>query len=367
MKRSTAGALVLALTLFALLIRVYDLAGMSVWTDEGLTIYRARLPLAANLRNEIVVQGVTTIDTHPPLYFVLLSGWIQWAGDGEFALRFPSAAWGALLVPLAYVLGKRLFKRETGLWFAALMAASPFYWWHSRDARMYTLLAVWVLLAAYLILSALMTQPQSKRRLILGSVCAVLAGLTHYTGVIVAGLLGSLMFVVLWRRQRRWALLAVAIVAVAGIPAVVFAVNRLGVGDFPKYRPFQEMLFETWNVFSLGLSLEQIRPLEQLAVFPVVGAIGVIGLLLDRKWRLAGLILAWLFAPLVVFYLISFVKPAYVNPRNLSPALPAYLLSIAVGLTFLRRKAWLVAAIGAAVIFVEFGAASINSSPIRIS
>ncbi|MBP7686681.1 MAG: glycosyltransferase family 39 protein, partial [Thermoflexales bacterium] len=357
MKRPAAVSLVLALTLLALFTRLYDLGGMSIWTDEGLTIYRAHEPLAANLRNEIVVQGVTTIDTHPPLYFVLMSGWIKLAGDSEFVLRFPSALWGALLVPLAYVLGKRLFKRETGLWLAALIAASPFYWWHSRDARMYTLLAVWVLLAVYWVFGAVSKSPVSKRQLLAGSLCAVLAGLTHYTGVVVAALLGGVMFVALWRRQRRWAWLAPSVVMVAAIPAVVFAVGRLNTGDFPIFRPFQEMLFETWNVFSLGLSLEQIRPLEELAIFPVMGVLGLLGLLFERKWLRAAGLVVWLFAPLLAYYLMSYIKPAYVNPRNLSPALPAYLLCIALGLTVLRRKAWPLAVIAAGVIFIEFGAA----------
>ncbi len=100
-------ALVLALTLLAFGLRMYRVDAMSVWTDEGLSIYRARAPLLQNLRGEIDIQGVPTTDTHPPLYFLMLSGWSKLTGETEFALRYLSVIAGTLIVPVAYVTGKR--------------------------------------------------------------------------------------------------------------------------------------------------------------------------------------------------------------------------------------------------------------------
>ncbi|HTP07866.1 MAG TPA: glycosyltransferase family 39 protein, partial [Anaerolineae bacterium] len=359
MKRlNGAVLLVLALTLLAFGLRVYHVDAMSVWTDEGLSIYRARSPLLQNLRGEIDIQGVPTTDTHPPLYFLMLSGWSKLTGETEFALRFLSVIAGTLIVPLAYVTGKRLWAREVGMWFAALIATSPFYWWHARDARMYTWLALWALLSVYLIISSLQTVPLTRRRFLLGLLCLAATVLTHYTGVILATALAVATFVVLWRTQRRWAISMLAVLAILAVPALVFALGRLHGAEFPQYRPFQEMLFETWNVFSLGASREQMRPLEFLVIFPALGVVGLIGLAGQRRWGLLSFIGLWLFAPLIAFYLISLIKPAYVNPRNLSIALPAFLLLIAGGLAVLRRFAWPLAAIAFAVVLIEYGAAT---------
>ncbi len=350
--------IILALTLLAFGLRVYRVDAMSVWTDEGLSIYRARSPLLQNLAGRIDLQGVPTTDTHPPLYFLMLSAWSKATGETEFVLRFLSVIAGALIVPLGYVTGTRLWSREAGVWFAALIATSPFYWWYARDARMYTWLALWTLLSVYLIVSSVQTVPISRRRFVLGLICIAAAALTHYTGVLLAALLAGGVLIVLWRRQRRWAVITVAVVAVAAVPTVVFAIGRMAMPEFPAYRPFQEMLFEVWNVFSLGLSREQMRPLEWLVIFPLLGALGLIGLAVQRRWGKLVFIGLWLFAPLIAFYLISLIKPAYVNPRNLSIALPAFLLAIAGGLALLRRAAWPLAAVAFAVVLIEFGAAT---------
>ncbi len=350
--------LVLALTLLAFCLRVYRVDAMSLWTDEGLSVYRAQSALLDNLSGRIVIQGVPTTDTHPPLYFLLLSAWRLLAGDTEFALRFLSVMAGTLIVPLGYVSGKRLFNREVGLWFAALLAASPFYWWYARDARMYTLLPMWALAGIYLIASGLQATPLSRKRLAGGVVCLMAAALTHYTGVLLVALLGGWLLAALWQRQRRWALIGLGAVALAAVPTIVFGIQRLTVADFQEYRAFQEMLFETWNNLSLGLSRVQMRPLEQLIIFPLLGLIGFIGLAWRRQWARLLLVAVWLFLPLLAFYLVSLIKPAYVNPRNLSLALPAYLLAVALGLTLLRRAAWPLAAIAFAVILIEFGAAT---------
>lgn len=349
--------LLIGLIAVAFVLRIYRVEAMSVWTDEGLSIYRARLPLAENLTNRILIQGVATTDTHPPLYFVLLGAWSRLTGETEFALRYLSVIFGTLAVPLSYVAGRRVRDTETGVWLAGLMALSPFYVWHARDARMYTMLAVWTLLSTWLLLYGLQRSPISRGHLALGGFFSLLAVLTHYAGIVLAAFQATFAGVILWRRRPRWALIGWGLTALAGLPAVWFALSRLGFPEFPTFRPFQEMLFETWNVFSLGISLEQIRPIEQLIIFPLLGAIGLTGLLLEGRWRKFVFLLAWMFLPLLAFYLISYAKPAYVNPRNLSPGLPAYLLAIALGLAWLRRRFWPLALIAALIVLVEFGGA----------
>jgi hypothetical protein len=117
-----------ALLLIAFGVRVYQLDAQSLWSDEGLSLYRARPPLSEALSNVIVVPpGVPTRDTNPPLYFVEMGALRVAAGESEYALRFVSVLAGVLLVALLYATGKRLYSAQVGL-VAALLGTCRHFW-----------------------------------------------------------------------------------------------------------------------------------------------------------------------------------------------------------------------------------------------
>ena len=126
-------------TLAAYSLRAYRLAGQSLWSDEDITLDRALLP-ARELVQRLPVE-------HGPLYFLLLHGWIRIAGQGDFALRFPSLCAGVAAVALAAYVGARLAGRGVGLYEAAIVAVNPFQVWYGQEARMYTLVEALSLLA----------------------------------------------------------------------------------------------------------------------------------------------------------------------------------------------------------------------------
>ena len=97
----------------------------------------------------------TADDIQPPLYYALVAGWTRLTGTGEWALRFPSVAFGLAMVALAYALGRRLFGPAAG-WVAALLGAlHPLWVYYAQEARMYTLLTALGMLAGYALLRVL--------------------------------------------------------------------------------------------------------------------------------------------------------------------------------------------------------------------
>ena len=48
---------------------------------------------------------------YPALQRMLLKGWVTASGDTAFALRLLSAFFGVLIVPLTYILARRLYRR----------------------------------------------------------------------------------------------------------------------------------------------------------------------------------------------------------------------------------------------------------------
>lgn len=126
--------------LVALATRLYHIEQPSIWFDEGWSAYAAVQPT--------LWQAALADLTNPPLYYMLLYLNAQFLGDSEFSLRWFSLMLGLLTIPLSYLLARRLFDTQAGVYAALLVAASPLLWWASQEARMYTLLAVLVLIAA---------------------------------------------------------------------------------------------------------------------------------------------------------------------------------------------------------------------------
>ncbi|NJP04597.1 MAG: hypothetical protein HC837_02670 [Chloroflexaceae bacterium] len=139
--------MLVTITLVGLGLRCFQLGANGYWHDEMITTFLARLPPGE------IVQSVTISDSHPPLYHILVHGWLLLIGDDLLSLRFFSVLLSTLCILLTYVLGRQLFGVSgsgIALLAAALMAISPFQIFHGQQARMYPLLAVLVLVTTIL-------------------------------------------------------------------------------------------------------------------------------------------------------------------------------------------------------------------------
>jgi uncharacterized membrane protein len=116
-----------------LALRFYAIGAKSLWIDESFSIWTATQPLGALWR--FTVQ----LDQHPPLYYTLLHFWLA-LGDGEATVRGFSALWGALMLPVIYLIGERVGGRALGLLATLILAISPLHIWFAQQARMYTML-----------------------------------------------------------------------------------------------------------------------------------------------------------------------------------------------------------------------------------
>ena len=120
----------------------------------------------------------STVETTPPLYFVLMWGWAHIFGIGEIALRSVSTLAGIALVPIAYLSARELYSRWAGVVAAAFVAVNPFMIWFSQEARAYMLLALFTG-AGFLWFVRARDDP-SRRNLTWWVVCSGLALMTHF-------------------------------------------------------------------------------------------------------------------------------------------------------------------------------------------
>ena len=105
---------------------------------------------------ELIRATIALKEPHPVASYVIQGAWLGIAGHTEFALRFVSAWFSVLAVPLLYVLARRLgLPKLTSQIAAALLAISPYAIWHSQDARMYGISLALTLASTVLMLVAL--------------------------------------------------------------------------------------------------------------------------------------------------------------------------------------------------------------------
>ncbi len=137
-----------------------------LWLDEALTVNIAHVPIGDLL-------DALRRDGSPPLFYVLLHGWIDLFGTGDMAVRALSGVIGLAALPAAWYAGRRVGGRAVAWASLLLLAASPFAIRYSTEARPYELQILLVLLG-YLALRRALDRPTLGRLLTVAAVTAAL-------------------------------------------------------------------------------------------------------------------------------------------------------------------------------------------------
>jgi mannosyltransferase len=163
----------------------------SLWVDEVDTLlHSVRLPLSR------LVTTYASENDHP-LYSLLAHLSVAAFGEHEWSLRLPALLLGLASLVAVYRLGARLLDREHGLLAALLLAVSSHHVWFSQDARGYTGLLLFTLLATRELVD-LLEQPR-RDFLMRYATFIALAIYTHLTGLVV--LAGHLLVALAPRRR----------------------------------------------------------------------------------------------------------------------------------------------------------------------
>ena len=138
MTRSIAAALALV-TAATLLLRT-GIIHSGYWIDEAITVGIASHDLGD-------IPRTLLQDGSPPLFYLLLHGWMALAGTGEAATRALPLLFALLAVPVSWWAGNAVFDRRAGALAAAGAAGCPFLTYYAQETRMYSLVALLSVLA----------------------------------------------------------------------------------------------------------------------------------------------------------------------------------------------------------------------------
>jgi mannosyltransferase len=353
-ERTTRG-LVLAATFLAFALRALSLLSQSLWRDEVDALLFATRPLPE------LLAMFRQPGQNGPLFFLALRPWLAAAGHSEYALRFPSVLFGALAIPWAYVLLRRMTDLPVALVGALLMAVAPYGVWYGQEAKMYALLTV--LGPASLLAILWLRVKHGWQPWVALYVVTSLAAYTHLLAVLIIPI--QVLWLVFipwtWKPLRRVAA-AVAYLLALALPYVPFLLwaPEIWTSNFQTGHPFvplDEIVQILAGAFSRG-----VLGIKPVSLLPYMLAL-VAGVILwpmlaagrgqgpvsrgaewlwrtsdprSARWRTVLLLLLWLLLPALSIYLVSLGMPIFTD-RYLIWAMPAYLALLACGIVAFGR------------------------------
>jgi 4-amino-4-deoxy-L-arabinose transferase-like glycosyltransferase len=196
-----------AVLVVAVVLRFW--AQSPLWLDESQSVAIARLPVLGG-HGTTLWTGLRQ-DGSPPLYYLMLHGWINLFGSSDEAVRAMSGVLSLLSFPLLWRLARHLGSRRAATASVLLFATSPFAVRFATETRMYSLLVLLALIGGLALLRLVEKGPAPAPVVVLAVTSGGLA-LTHYWSfylliTVGAGLLvASVRAGAAVRHRCRWAL-----------------------------------------------------------------------------------------------------------------------------------------------------------------
>ena len=347
-----------------LALRAWGVDGQSLSMDEVWELQNAARGLKEIAR---------TADGFPPLYNLLLHGWLDLFRDG-LAARWLSVLLGVVSIHFGWLLGRRIGGEAVGLWTALLLAVSPLHIWYSQEGRAYALYFLLATAALWALLRAL--ESDSLRDWRLYAATAAVGMYTHYYFAVVA-LVGGMLVL---HQRRSGPELAKPIAAYSGLAALCLPLLWLLPTDLnlqagPAYASqtrfgIDALVFTYVSIitgYTLGPSLRDLHTMRTAEAFagflpwlalmaPPLAILSYHGWRVLERWALERLLLL-ISAPVAITGVLGLLAGTGYNVRYVAwVAVPVAIL-LAAGTTRWRR--WPVAA-GLAVLLSLFGIALAN-------
>ena len=202
--------------LFSFTLLVHGLGQASYWLDELYSVTVSGFDWQ-HWRTAMLA------DVHPPLYQLILKGWIAVFGDSELATRMFSTL--CMVAAILLLLSQRRWIGDRACFVTLLLVlANWLTYYYGMETRSYALLFFAALLAATQFIRDQSGWPQFVGTLL----CCLLLGLIHFFGLIVAGLMLAWLFFQNLRQPARLLLIVLASALVLAWPLMMILSGGLG-------------------------------------------------------------------------------------------------------------------------------------------
>ena len=330
-------------------VRFYGFTTSAIWCDEGSSL----------MLSDYSLPGIwfhAAHDVHPPLYFMLLHGWIALFGDSLVSIRTLSVLPGIATVLLGIWLVRLIATQRAALLAGLLLALLPIAVRYSQEVRMYSLLGMW-LIAATIALVYWVKAPHKSRYLAVYTVLMAAAFYTHYFTAFCV--IAHWLYLLLSGRSTGWLIkrpawwLANAVIVLLFLPwlpgliDLLQHMDELKAGGDVGWEPAVEARSLPAMMWQFLLQDEGDNlpwPLFWLA--PVSLCAGIVWMAVrdatPNKFRM--LVATYTLVPILAIFALSFISPLFIERYLMFAALGLPLLAgIAIDHLLKHRRALAIA------------------------
>lgn len=333
----------LILFLINILIKLMFLTRQDIGLDEPFTIYHAQFGFGT------IIEQLKNYN-NPPLYELLLHGWMKLFGVSPVAVRTLPLLFASIAPVVLYHFGKRHFSQRIAVVSSLLLSASSLLTYHAQDCRVYSLFVLLGILSMHFFLNLLSEEKRKWKDILCFIFCNILLIYSHYFGILL--IFFQALYVLFYYRQ--WALKFLAyyfVVIVLYLPHLIVLFGRIGISAKKG----------TWIQPPSGIE-SLYNMLWSFSNSPVITVTCLLLLAVGFfAWFKNGkkihepnvLILLWFLLPFFGLFVISYWVPVYIS-RYLVFAAPAYyiLLAICIETAFKETKWQTIVASGLVIGFV---------------
>lgn len=328
----------------AMLISLMIGLRQSVWFDEAYSILLAK-------QSALGLIHLTSIDTHPPLYYLLLKGWAGLFGWSELALRSLSVlAMGGAIV-FGGLVAKRMFGVRAAIMALPFIALSPLLLRYGFEIRMYALASLIGIAATYvLILAVEAKNPSAQWKLYVIYALLVAIGVytLYYTVLLWLAHFGWLAYRAY--RDKKPIIKTPWFVAFLGsvalfLPWVPVFVSQVTNGALAAVS--QPMTVDSLvGIASFSFLYQPAWQLSGYGTIIIAFIAFTLSLVLARAFKRASkkerdyllLLTMYIAVPVALITLVSLVKPLYTE-RYLSHVLIGGMLLVGIAVAYTMKKA----------------------------
>jgi mannosyltransferase len=203
-------------------IKIFGITYYDIAMDEPFSIFYAQMDLSS-------IMKMLANENNPALHFILLHFWIKLFGISAFSVRFLSVLFSSMTVVVIYLMGRKFFSFQTGLFAALIYTVSRFHIYFSHEARVYPLFIFLTAVSLFYFLQ-ICKEPKKRSAYISLMLANILLIYSHYFGLfVIATEFVIVLFIANFRNIYKKLSLVFLLVAVSYIPNIIIFFHRFTV------------------------------------------------------------------------------------------------------------------------------------------
>jgi mannosyltransferase len=331
-----------ALTLF---VRMNLIESKNMWFDELYSWNTAQYDI------EGIVKAAAG-DIHPPLYYIVLKGWISMFSDSVFSMRFLSVIFSFLSLIFIYRISKDILKDDVKVFFVIILYAfTPINIHYAQEVRMFMMNTFLCLGSVYYFM--ILLRSPGKRARTLFVLYSILAIYTHYFAFLIIITEG---LIVTYRQIRAKSDLTTAktfaplfgVIILSYVPWFPEFLSQVTSGQpwrtpqdgwsllLNTFAYFRDMFF-SYFIYYKSTAIHQSANVVTIIIVMIYFALLFIAVKAKKMTGNAGVIAAFFVIPFIIAIMISY-RNSLLLSRYISILIPYFLISFTVFTFALRNK-----------------------------